>query len=137
MTFDLRNTSDADLRFQLALISGELAQRKGGGVVADVLRNIGDHLSGAPRLAAPPVVRDVISAVCSARDVQVAEVLGPKAHRRLAEARWEIWTRLDALRTTQGRPRFSRSQLGAFLNRDHTTVLHGLKRWADLCEVDG
>lgn len=52
---DLRRVPDADLRFQLALIAGELAQRSGGRAAADILARIKarvEQLSAAERLQA-------------------------------------------------------------------------------------
>ena len=53
--------------------------------------------------------------------VTIAQVMGSGRQRPLVSARRELWKRLH-------RDGYSVTQIGRETNRDHTTVLHGLKR---------
>jgi chromosomal replication initiation ATPase DnaA len=53
--------------------------------------------------------------------------------RPIARARFDCMARLRDLRRTDGAPRFSLPQIGRMLGGlDHTSVLHGLRRWAEI-----
>ena len=76
-----------------------------------------------------PPARAILADVASARGVPVAQILSHRRTRRIAEARQEAWSRIYALRA--GGPShtavYSLPQIGGWFDRDHTTVLHGIR----------
>src|SRR5215472_4745948 len=78
----------------------------------------------------PQKTQDVVREVCAARSVSVARVLSDDTRRPASNARHEIVWRLrsEAWGVT-GKPP-SLMQIGAWLGRDHTSVLHAFRRHA-------
>lgn len=71
--------------------------------------------------------KEIIEAVARRHDMTPDELCGPQRSQRYARARWEAmwWMR------QQGR--WSLPQIGQALGkRDHTTVMHGLRRYEEL-----
>lgn len=54
--------------------------------------------------------------------IPVSELVGPRKHRVYNQPRREVWARLKA----KG---YSLKQIGAYYNRHHTSILHGLQQW--------
>jgi chromosomal replication initiation ATPase DnaA len=69
---------------------------------------------------------DLIARVAVAHGLTVADLLGPSHKRKLAYARWEAMAAIKA--------EFDDSlpMIGRLFNRDHTSVLHGLRKVAAL-----
>ena len=65
--------------------------------------------------------RDIIARVAKLHDVEPEEITGPSRMRHLCEARREIMRQLRA----KG---WSTTRIGRLLNRDHSTVVDGLRR---------
>jgi chromosomal replication initiation ATPase DnaA len=61
----------------------------------------------------------------------VADLKSGSRQREFAFARFDAMTRLRAITNVDGQPRFSAPKIAQILGlKDHTSVLHGLKRWA-------
>lgn len=92
-------------------------------------------LTPAPRVPAPPplplpgftpeVVRDTLRAAAAAHGVTVEDLRGAGREQRIAYARQDAMARLRGLDVYGRRP--SLAQVGRWLNRDHSTVLHGIR----------
>jgi chromosomal replication initiator protein len=82
---------------------------------------------------APPAVVAIAQEVADEHGFTLEQLVSPALRRDIARARWVCWGRIRAeVRFVSGPP--SLPQIGKwFGNRDHTTVLHGLRR---LSEVD-
>lgn len=76
----------------------------------------------------PPRVRAEIQFVCALYQVPEADLLGRARNKRLWEARRHCWTLLRALRTPLGQP-FSYPQIAHWFDRDHTTIMLGVRAY--------
>ena len=76
--------------------------------------------------------RKVLSDVAEARGVTLVDMLGEDRVRPVAFARFEAMWRLRELRAPDGRRLFSLPRIGRLFGRDHTSVLHALRRHAQL-----
>ncbi|MBI1682359.1 helix-turn-helix domain-containing protein [Caulobacter hibisci] len=74
-------------------------------------------ITGVGRITMPIV----LEAVSGAYGVSVEELRGPKRQRRISLARQH------AMWLMNGLPHLSLPMIGRFLNRDHTTVLFGIR----------
>lgn len=77
-----------------------------------------DQMMAQERL--PPWKRITLE-VCRKREVTLNDILSPRRAVHLVHARHEIWWRLI------NEHRFSYMQVAKRFNRDHTTVLHGVR----------
>lgn len=68
-----------------------------------------------------PAWKVIAEQMCRKHGVTVAEILSPRREQRLSVIRQEIWYRL-ARETTMSLP-----QIGKRFNRDHTSILHGIR----------
>ena len=75
----------------------------------------------------PQVVRDVLHDVAWTHGVSVDDILGDNRCRQFAHARQRVAFDLYAMQSPDGSRRFSMPQLGRYLNRDHTTILHAIR----------
>jgi chromosomal replication initiation ATPase DnaA len=66
----------------------------------------------------------VLDKVCKAHHVTRAEVCSRARSQRVAVARHQLWWELY----NQARP-FSYAELGRMFERNHTTVMHGVRMW--------
>ena len=64
---------------------------------------------------------DIITDAAILYGVTESDITGPRRHKSVVEARWAVMAALDQMGWTTPR-------IGKRLNRDHTTVLHGLGR---------
>lgn len=74
----------------------------------------------------PPSLRrytgaQIIARIAALHDVDVEDITGPSRVRHVCEARWAVMRELRA--AGKSTPR-----IGRLLNRDHSTVVHGLRR---------
>lgn len=67
--------------------------------------------------------RPAVSRICEEHGVPFAEIVGPSRTREISEARQHAYV---AMRECG----LSLPRIGAILNRDHTTVLYGLRKFA-------
>ncbi|WP_054312112.1 helix-turn-helix domain-containing protein [Mesorhizobium sp. 1M-11] len=67
--------------------------------------------------------REIISRVGALHGYTLAEITGPRLEKRLVQARF------DAIKAVaDARPDMSLPQIGRIFNRDHTSILHALKK---------
>ncbi len=72
-----------------------------------------------PRMPA----REIISRVGALHGYTLAEITGPRLEKKLVQARF------DAVKAVaDARPDMSLPQIGRIFNRDHTSILHALKK---------
>ena len=79
-----------------------------------------------PSWYAPPPLRcvsgrQILERVARLHDVSIEDITGPSRLRHICMARW------DAMRQMRDR-KLTTTRIGELLNRDHTTVMHGLRR---------
>lgn len=70
-----------------------------------------------------------IDYVCQAHKVTRKELMSPERRRQVSHARFELYWRLRSHTWPLGGNKYSLPEIGRALNRDHTSVLHGLRRW--------
>lgn len=85
-------------------------------------------------LVAVPMVtmKEIAAEVCHEHGIRLSDLLGQSRERRFAWPRQEAMWRMSAQAMTNGSPRYSLPQIGAFMGgRDHSTVVHGIKAHAE------
>lgn len=75
-------------------------------------------------------LHDILADVCSRHRISSADILSPRRFRNLVYARQEAWW----LAYTQSEASYP--AIGKFFNRDHTTVMFGIRRHAERIGVD-
>jgi len=83
-----------------------------------------------PEIVLPLCARKIVKAVSAAYEVRTAELYGPLRTARL------VRPRQVAMYLIRRQTKLSLPQIGMILNRDHTTVIHGIKRVTDLLETE-
>lgn len=84
----------------------------------------------------PISARRILDDVAHSHGLQVEDLVGKAARAPVALARWRAMRRLrDEIRIQGGEP--SSSKIGFWLNRDHTTVIHGLRRLDEMGRAPG
>jgi chromosomal replication initiation ATPase DnaA len=68
-----------------------------------------------------------LAAVASSHGVSPADILGPFRFKALVHARQEVAWRMRNAKDALGKPRFSLPQIAAWMDRDHTTILHAVR----------
>lgn len=79
-----------------------------------------------PAWYSPPALRcvsgrQILERVARLHEVSIEDITGPSRERHICQARW------DAMRSMRDR-KLSTIRIGELLNRDPSTVLHGLRR---------
>lgn len=75
----------------------------------------------------PPKVKAIVEEVCAERRIKrQGAVFGRGRKKPIAWVRHEIWWRLRQLEDRGGRP-ISYPRIGMWFDRDHTTVLAGVR----------
>ena len=74
---------------------------------------------------------DIINMVCDALNVKRSDLLSPKRHREIAEARC-----ISIGLILKSNPAITLKQLGALFLRDHSSIIHSRNLFNDLCECD-
>jgi len=88
---------------------------------------------GTPLRTVPPgptgtaYFTQTLAAVASSHGVSPADILGPFRFRPLVHARQELAWRMRNAKDSLGDPRFSLPQIAAWMDRDHTTILHAVR----------
>lgn len=83
------------------------------------------------RIERQPTITEIIKEVAEAHGVTVERLLAPGHSWTLAHIRWEVMWRARQIKRPDGSYRYSLPYIGQRLGgRDHTTVLHGLRRYA-------
>jgi len=70
----------------------------------------------------------VAAGVAAMHGFTLAEIKGRCRQKRICQARFAVIAALRAERNRHGEPRWSLPAIGRFLNRDHTTIIHALRR---------
>lgn len=73
------------------------------------------------------LVREIAREVARRHCVPTSEIFGDRRFRAIVHARQEVAWRLYQLRDRNGYRRFSMPQIGRYLRRDHTTILHAIR----------
>lgn len=81
-------------------------------------------IAGAAEDGAKLSVREIIQVVANKHAVTVGEILGPSRNKRIVAARHEAMAEAGRLRPDLSLPQIGRQ----FGKRDHTTVLHALRK---------
>lgn len=76
----------------------------------------------------PPRVLDVIRDVARTHNVSVDSVLSPSRLKRFVVPRQQAMWRVRAMRWPVIRGHPSYPQIGRWFNRDHTTILHAVRK---------
>lgn len=75
----------------------------------------------------------ILEEVASDYGVPVSYIVSKNRNDRLVRIRWDAMWRMYETRYADGSRRYSQPQIAKVLGlADHTTVMHGLKRWAEL-----
>lgn len=85
-------------------------------------------MSGAFEHGVPERVKAVITEVARSHGLRPADILGRERSARYVEPRQEAFFKARAISRADGAPVFSLSQLGRHFHRDHSTVLHGIRK---------
>jgi len=70
----------------------------------------------------------ILAEVAEQYGLTVVDLKGPARYRHIAWPRQEAMARMARCQRSDGKRVFSLPQIGRFLNRDHTTVLWGIRR---------
>lgn len=91
-------------------------------------RRVRHKTDKAPKVKAvpPEPVRRILADVAGALDITVEELTGRRRWPILVDARAVAIKLIRERVGPDGEPKYSTPRIGAFLNRDHSTVLHAL-----------
>lgn len=78
-------------------------------------------------MSAPITMRSILAEVCAERGVTETDILSQSRRRKIAHPRQDFMWRCRQVKRADGRDRYSLPQIGAFLQRDHTSVLFGVR----------
>ena len=84
-------------------------------------------MDSRPALCGKDLVRHVLRNVGATRGIDPRDILGDSRLRLIVYARQEVAWRLYQFRDHRGYRRFSMPQIGRYLRRDHTTILHAIR----------
>lgn len=90
-------------------------------------RVIAKARSVAAGAAASSPWRPLVAAVAERHGLTVDDLIGPKRTQDVCEARHEAMYVVRNVLQDDGRPRWSLPVIGRMFNRDHTTVLSGIR----------
>ncbi len=79
----------------------------------------------APRFA----MREIVEEVAARHNLNPRDLTGPMRFKSIVRARFEAMWLIYEERHPDGRRVYSLPQVGAYFNRDHTTVLYALRRY--------
>jgi chromosomal replication initiation ATPase DnaA len=122
------------LRILMAHAAGLHANVKGLWPTSDALRRIADRLDeqlDQTRMAT------IVRRVCVKHAIETAELTSGLRRKDVCIARFEAAYEIRQIMNGTGRPKFSLSQIARALGvRDHTTVLHAIRRHRQLNPLD-
>lgn len=73
----------------------------------------------------PMTKRGSLARACDIAGISMGCCVGEGRHKDVVRRRWHVMAILSARGP-------STAEIGRRLNRDHTTVMHGLRRWAQI-----
>ena len=77
----------------------------------------------------PTEVRHIIHRVANEDEVRVLDILSTKkGPHRISDARHRVMAEVRAINNERGKPKFSLPEIGEFMGRHHTSVIHGVKK---------
>lgn len=83
----------------------------------------------------PPTLAEIVAEVAALHGVTVEELMSPSRETRLVLARWEaMWRMSQVYWGHKSLPRYSSQQIGRFFGRDHSTVLHGVRKYREILQ---
>lgn len=82
-------------------------------------------------MIAPPVIVAIAREVAEQHGFTVDQLVGPSPRHDLARARFCAWNRIRTEVRFRGLPP-SLPQIGKWFGRDHTSILHGLRRFEQI-----
>lgn len=71
---------------------------------------------------------EIAELVATKHGLTAADLVGPSMLKPICVARHEAMWLMDNRKKADNEKRWSRSQIGRFFNRDHTTVINGVRR---------
>lgn len=81
-----------------------------------------------PRRPTRFAMREIVAEVAARHQLHPRDLTGPMRFKSICAARFEAMWLIYQERHPDGRRVYSLPQVGAFFNRDHTTVLNALRR---------
>jgi chromosomal replication initiation ATPase DnaA len=75
----------------------------------------------------PSAWRPIVAAVAERHGLAVTDLVGPSRKQDICMARHEAMYVLRSVLTEEDRPRWSLPAVGRMFNRDHTTILNGVR----------
>lgn len=84
----------------------------------------------------PKPVRKIISRTAELCGIPETEIVGPNRNKLVTIARQHVMYELRRIKGSGGGPLYSFLEIGRFLNRDHTTVMHGVDAHASRNGLD-
>lgn len=91
---------------------------------------------GARPLTDDEFMMTISASVCLRHDLTMEQLYGPNTARKFSRARQEAYYLMRLEKTEGGAFRFSFPAIGKHFERDHTTVLHGVKEHAARLAVE-
>ena len=79
------------------------------------------------KTALPPLVCEVLKVASARYEVTIDDILGDSHARAFSYPRQFVAWSLYEMRLPDGSRRFSMPQIGRYLRRDHTTILHAIR----------
>lgn len=79
-----------------------------------------------PTISGPAIVRETVTAIAEAHGVTVGQILRKDKSDRISAIRFEVYAALRALRLSNGLPP-SYPAIGRWMQRDHATIIHGVR----------
>jgi hypothetical protein len=112
-----------------ASVSPPVSSRRSNPPAAPVSLAEAREAAQPPPRGLPPQVKTIILGVAAETGVDVAQIMSVRRTGPISDARQECYRRLRAMPWRGGHP--SLLQVGLWLQRDHTTVLHGINKRGD------
>lgn len=81
------------------------------------------------------IVREIISEVAERHGVTLGQIMSPIRTKKIAHARQEAQAALYDTLNDDGTRRYSLPKIGRIFDRDHTSVLHAIRRVRERAEA--
>ena len=77
------------------------------------------------------LMRHYVAGAARRFDVAEEDIMGDCRLRPVVRARWFVMWSLYQLERADGSKRFTLPHIARMLGKDHTTILHGIRRWEE------